>query len=334
MKTYIVIFLALLLSAPALAQQPRIDSIAVDEDQGELVLHGDFPNSASAVDTVSLQVTLTSDTLLRATIPVSGSGSAGRVQVIILGNGSNQKLLSYIHFFVRHCYSWVSHQVIIQSTNFDTIHVRFDFDNLILPTIIRSSKSSKCRDFSSTYQKELNFDSSGILNTTVLFDPSSKVLTYDIIFQHMVVQQILKPKFNWITHFTPIALNMYINNPCSGYGSGNGHEGFAWGPISPTDFPPSSSGINEVTYNSNILQAHLSSNPIASNAEAMITLNGPMKIQMQIMDILGHIISSEEKMLSAGINSLPINSSKFDSGIYICRLQAGGEVVSLRFVKE
>ena len=85
MRTKIpVLLLALLLSTPCLAQQPRIDSIAVDEDKDELVLYGNFQNSASAivlVDSVSLLVTLASDLLLRATIPESGKGSAGWVSI-------------------------------------------------------------------------------------------------------------------------------------------------------------------------------------------------------------------------------------------------------------
>ena len=122
---------------------------------------------------------------------------------------------------------------------------------------------------------------------------------------------------------------------CSPNGSSSG-TGYCidWYSIAPTDFPPTTTTVHEALSNTYILQAHLSTNPIASNAEVIITLRDPTKATMEIMDILGHIISSEEKMLSAGINSLPINSSKFAAGIYICRLQAGGEVVSLRFVKE
>ena len=59
-----------------------------------------------------------------------------------------------------------------------------------------------------------------------------------------------------------------------------------------------------------------------------------MNVRMEIIDILGHIISLDEKMLQAGMNKLMINSSTLQSGIYICRLQAGGEVVSVRVVKE
>ena len=132
MRTKITVLLfTLLLSAPAFAQQPRIDSIAVDEDKGELILHGDFPNSASAVvtvDSVSLSVTFTSDTFLRATIPVSGRGSCGVVKVSVLNNRSNQRQLTYFHFKVFHYfYIYHSQGYYVLSQNEDIIHVRFDY---------------------------------------------------------------------------------------------------------------------------------------------------------------------------------------------------------------
>ena len=130
MKTYIVIFLALLLSAPALAQQPRIDSIAIDEDKGELILHGDFQNSVSAVvtvDSVSLTVVLASDTLLRATIPVSGKGSCGTIQVRIQSNKSNTRLLTYFHFRIKSIFSHLySNSYLEEAINDNAIHVRID----------------------------------------------------------------------------------------------------------------------------------------------------------------------------------------------------------------
>src|ERR1043166_3419398 len=98
-----ILFLALLLSAPSFAQQPRIDSIAVDEDKGELVLHGSFENSASAivtVDSVSLRVVVVNDSLIRATIPLVGRGSCGSVKIITNTEESNSRLLSYIHVYV------------------------------------------------------------------------------------------------------------------------------------------------------------------------------------------------------------------------------------------
>jgi len=86
--------------------------------------------------------------------------------------------------------------------------------------------------------------------------------------------------------------------------------------------------------NLNIFQVHLSSDPVAKNADVIATLHDAMNVHMEIIDILGHVIFSEERMLSAGENRLPINSSVLPSGIYICRMQAGGEAVSIRFVKE
>jgi hypothetical protein len=82
------------------------------------------------------------------------------------------------------------------------------------------------------------------------------------------------------------------------------------------------------------LQAHLSSDPITANAEVIVKLQNAINVRMEIMDILGHVVFSEERMLSADENRMPINSTSLPSGIYIYRLQTGGEVVSVRFVKE
>ena len=115
----------------------------------------------------------------------------------------------------------------------------------------------------------------------------------------------------------------------------NGGEGDCVknGSLAPTDFPPSSASVREAS-TLNFLQAHLSSDPVAGNAEVIVTLQNAMNVKMEIMDILGHVVFSEERMLSAGENRLPVNLPKLPSGVYICRLQAGGEVVSVRFVKE
>src|SRR5437868_1037638 len=121
-----VLFLMAFLSAPALAQQPRIDGISVDEDKGELIVKGLFQNPTSAVvfiDSVSLYVTFTSDTFIRATIPLKGKGSAGWVQVNVGALESNNKLLTYIHYFFYfsgdHIYSDGGEEFQI---NADTLH--------------------------------------------------------------------------------------------------------------------------------------------------------------------------------------------------------------------
>ena len=179
------------------------------------------------------------------------------------------------------------------------------------------------------------YDSSGILRQEITYFPSRKTFMYKIHYWGDGGYSDDQVKEDLDIYYQPISGEDSYSLPGADACSGNG-EGrcVSWAAIAPTDFPPIPVTVEEPESNPNTLQVHLSSNPIASNTEAMITLRDRMKVQMQIMDILGHIIFSEERMLSAGINSLPINSSKFASGIYICRLQAGGEVVSLRFVKE
>jgi len=331
MRTKIpILFLALFLTAPAFAQQPRIDSIAVDEDKGELVLHGSFALSFATivlVDSVSLPIVNINDTILRATIPDSGKGSCGLVSVNVGANVSNKKLLTYIHLYVFHCYTFSNNARFDQSRNSDTIHLRGDFNNFRQTRSIISSRFSRCNDHSvSTYG--LRYDSSGILKTSLTYDPTTKSFEYDISYQGYFSITDAIAKILLDNTFTPILENKGTNCGSSGI------EGFTWGPIAPTDFPPSSTSVQESPSTPNILQTRLSSDPVIANAEVIVTLREAMNLRMEIMDILGHVVFSDERMLSAGENKMPINSTSLPSGIYICRLQAGGEVVSVRFVKE
>ncbi len=326
------LILMLLLASPTFAQQPRIDSIAVDEEKGKLVLHGIFQNSASAVvtvDSVSLPVILASDTMVRATIPVSGKGSSGQIVLNINGKESNKKLLTYLHFYAHHLWRYNSSPGYSEfSSNDDNIHIRLDFSNFpsegsfaLAPSLL-----SNCNDVASGSKGYggPTFDSSGIFRQSIIYSPSKRLLKYNIDFWG---------HFSWATDKIEVTLDESYQPIPKSYSS-LGQSSYSWGPIAPTDFAPLTSSVYKLSSNPNIIHAHLSSNPIASHTEAIITLHEPTKIQMQIMDILGHIISSEEKMLQLGESKLPINSSALPPGIYICRLQAGGEVVSVRFVKK
>ncbi len=325
-----VLLFVLFLALPCFAQQPRIDSIAVDEDKGELVLHGDFQNSSSAivlVDSVSLPVTLTSDTLIRATIPVSGKGSAGWVSITDKVTESNRKLITYVHFYIYH---YTSYSPQCFSLHADSINIRADFLDLDSATnnYFICSNLSRCHDelYCTLGMGNNNYDSAATLQASLQYDASKKYFIYPIT------------SFEAATGYTTF-YKAYVsidNNFAPIYHSeiSQSNEQFFWGSLVPTDFPPSTTRVNAILSIPNILQAHLSSDPIAENADMIVTLQNPKNTQMQIIDILGHIISSDAKMLQAGENKMPINSSVLLSGIYICRLEADGEVVSVRFVKE
>src|SRR6202040_2472417 len=134
------------LSAPTFAQQPRIDSIYIDESKGVLMVHGAFNNPSAAnvfLDTVQLPIVSFSDTLLGANIPVSGPGSCGPVKVMINGKESNQRLITYWHIWVSanfvHSYSDGGFEY---SGENDSIYVRCDINTFKSGALYCSRKSS------------------------------------------------------------------------------------------------------------------------------------------------------------------------------------------------
>jgi hypothetical protein len=317
-----VLLLILLFSIPCFAQQPRIDSIAVDEDNSKLVLYGNFPDpwfSIVLTDSAQLIVREASDTLIRTLIPDSGRGSAGWVSITNNGIESNKKLLTYVHFVVAHCIAYEQSGIIDDRRFFDTIHVRGNFSDVQEPTIFISSKLSRIYAYAPDFIEALR--------ALVIFNPHDRDFSY-----------FADPNLGTSDSIAVISLDKTFT-PISGFvGSDScgtvGVEGFYWGPIAPTEFPPSVASVRGAPSNPNIFKAILTSDPVTANTDLTLALWNTVNVQIKIMDILGHLISSDEKMLPAGINKLPLNTSSLPSGIYICRLHAGGEVVSVRFVKE
>jgi hypothetical protein len=210
----------------------HIDSISVDESNDRLVLHGlfDDPNNTQVkVDDKNLSTTYLSDSLIYATIPVSGKGSAGKVKVIVSNSESNQKLLSYLHFFVSHSYLYNSTHRGEKNYNRDTIHIRTDFEHISQETYpISSSKLSRCHD----YDQFTNRDSSGQLNTFVIFDTKSKILLYNIKYRSYFGEETATSTIDLDNNFTPVA-----KDESDGYCGQSGGTCFRWGPIQMTDFP-------------------------------------------------------------------------------------------------
>ncbi|MEP7235579.1 MAG: T9SS type A sorting domain-containing protein [Ignavibacteriota bacterium] len=333
--TFSVLLFILFFALPCFAQAPRIDSIAVDEDKGELVLHGLFTNSSQAivaVDSVSLPVTLASDTFIRATIPVSGKGAAGWVKVIINGIESNQKLITYWHIKIRDLFKHIYSDGGVEFTSKEyLLHVRYSFSvsNVTGLVDIPLSRLSTLQSAAGGNDGINGYVYSGpkyhkidTLKATIRFNPKNEVFLFD--------QATISLDMNYSVISGKIDRGP-APDICAGGVSGYCYH---WDPIAPTDFPPPNANVQDTPSTLDILQAHLSSNPVASNAETIITLHKNMRIKMQIMDILGSVQKSDERMLSAGENRLPLNASALATGVYFCRLQAGGEVVSMRFVKE
>ncbi|MFI5264356.1 MAG: T9SS type A sorting domain-containing protein [Candidatus Kapaibacterium sp.] len=342
--------IAFFLALPCFAQQPRIDSIAVDEDKGELVLYGSFPNSSSAivlVDSISLPITLALDTLIRTKIPDSGKGSSGWVKVNIKNNSSNEKLLTYFHFEVYdqwfHLYSDGTLEYELVN---NIIHVRVSISNFanksanyLSPTKLSNYhiKAQGQNGIHGGLYQGSNYDSTVSFSRPIIYDDKNQVFQVDYwIPDHYTKTQLLSNATIRLDANYKIIHDHIQGDPYGNIDTCRAISGSCYNiqAIAPTDFPPSSADVSELMPTSSILQARLSSDPINSNSGIIITLQNPKNVQIQILDILGHIISSEEKMLQAGENKLPINASAFPPGMYICRIQAGGEVVSVRFVKE
>jgi len=315
----------------SLGQTPIIDSITVDEDKSELILSGKFPNLSSTivtVDSFSLPVISFSDSLIRASIPLEGKGSAGWVKVNN-GSVSNPRLLTYVHFQVFNAWNdpkdynfpeW-------RSLNSDTINVRADFADMSKASkhILSSSASSRCHDLNGDGGCPL-FDSSGILHAKVSYDVGNRLFSYVISFCNYGGQeQLYSFNINLDKNFTPI----------------NGHDPYEsrydsifWGAITATDFPPSiDNGVHEVQTNSQTIHAQLSCNPVTSNGAVSVNLQEQTDLSIKIMNILGEVVFSDRKLLPNGINKITFNSSAIKSGVYLCWLQTDNAILTLRFVK-
>jgi hypothetical protein len=91
-----IILLFALFAGTVFAQAPVIDSMLIDESKGILSVYGDFGAAKGKVwcDSVELPVLSWSDTLVTATIPDTGKGSAGGVVVEDIGGVSSTRLIS------------------------------------------------------------------------------------------------------------------------------------------------------------------------------------------------------------------------------------------------
>ncbi len=334
--TYFLVLLVVF-SRTCFAQSPRIDSIYVDEDKGELVLQGLFTNSASAIVTVDsflLSVTMASDTLIRALIPVEGNGWAGIVKVTLHGSESNYKLLTVFHFRLlkvsSHIYSNGTEDYL---ENNYVMHIRLDLSD-------KTKRDVQCTRKSRFVAKAWGL---GVMQTYDSIGSSIEAVHYDGVNEFYCDFQIdrsssIQAYVKFDKDFAIISERSWgggFKDLCAPGGpySGTGYC-IDWYATAPTDFPPLTLDVLQKSSYPNILVANLSSNPVQTNTEAIVTLRENMNVRIEIMDILGNVRQSDERMLSAGENRLPVNASALAAGVYICRLQAGGEVMSLRFVKE
>ncbi|OYT12693.1 MAG: hypothetical protein B6I19_09060 [Bacteroidetes bacterium 4572_114] len=79
---------------------------------------------------------------------------------------------------------------------------------------------------------------------------------------------------------------------------------------------------------------HISPNPVSHTAIIQFELQYPAKVSIHIFNSLGKKVSDlENGIFPTGTNQVSWNTRNLMKGIYFCRLQAGGEVVVKKIIK-
>ena len=74
----------------------------------------------------------------------------------------------------------------------------------------------------------------------------------------------------------------------------------------------------------NALELSVYPNPIASAATLELTLNEKSTVNMEIVNVLGEVVSANIYNLNAGNNKVNFNVNNIESGIYFVQLNING----------
>lgn len=74
-------------------------------------------------------------------------------------------------------------------------------------------------------------------------------------------------------------------------------------------------------------------NPVRSEATARFTLAAPSEVRVDVVDVLGRRALRQSVVLGAGEHALPLNTRDLAPGLYVLRVEAGGEVTARTFVR-
>ncbi len=173
----------------SLCQPAIIDSVSVDESKGEVIVYGDLGGAEGFifVDSLSLPITFWSDSVCRATIPVSGKGSAGLVEIGARGYRSDGKMLSSIKPFT---YSDEYQLQPYFSTQFSNVwdrrwHFRVDLESRIIKQIstvpIVSASDSRISHTMDNIDEQHNSThqlDTGILSETLTLNIYGRAINY------------------------------------------------------------------------------------------------------------------------------------------------------------
>ncbi|MBL7930982.1 MAG: T9SS type A sorting domain-containing protein, partial [Bacteroidia bacterium] len=102
-------------------------------------------------------------------------------------------------------------------------------------------------------------------------------------------------------------------------------------PTTPTD--TSGLGVAESAYNS-AMSSYVFPNPAKNNATVKVNLVNSSKIQIQLMNAVGQVISTTSMQGQAGVNSISLNISGVSSGIYFVSVKVDEAVGTKKLVIE
>ena len=88
--------------------------------------------------------------------------------------------------------------------------------------------------------------------------------------------------------------------------------------------PQVPSSINNTKIDENI-NISVYPNPINSNGVINFNLEKPENVSLQIVDILGQVVYTEQSKRESGIQSIPVNSKNYSNGIYYLKLRIDGK---------
>ncbi|MBS1904075.1 MAG: T9SS type A sorting domain-containing protein [Bacteroidetes bacterium] len=177
----------LLIAANASAQVPRIDSMVVDETTEQLHVFGKFGSEVGTVwvDSVGISLLAWSDSVLVCTIPRSGRGMAGPVEVEVRGFRSMPSLLSLWScsnsFFGQH---ELGQGKMISEDFLCLFRARFDIQSRLLAGRLSTSVIQSVPFAHETYNYSdassgnvINTADSGLVNIT--FDLAQNTVTFN-----------------------------------------------------------------------------------------------------------------------------------------------------------
>lgn len=133
MRNTLIILLALV-AGTAFAQAPVIDSMLIDESKGILSVYGDFGAAQGKVscDSVELPILTWSASLITATIPDTGKGSAGGVVVEASSYISKERKISkWVYYTLSEVHSGSGHWLRDEYIKY-TLGFRYDIESIIL----------------------------------------------------------------------------------------------------------------------------------------------------------------------------------------------------------